>query len=309
MTVATTAAAIMNIVLNLQSFPLFVLYLLMVAVSGIWKRNVPPVANLRPLLIVHNFACCLASIFSLGGFTYCILQSGSLYSRETSSILTGFFTLYWLTKVIELLDTVFMILRHKVRQISFLHVYHHSSMLLLSDLAAASYPWPAIAVYLAMNSFVHIVLYSYYGLTAFNPDKPPTWKKEMTQIQIVQFFIGFVIAGYGYWYHNYCVFSFLYGITMTWLFSNFYYQAYVKKRPVKQQTVQNAARGNSGTGERHGGGIAARGNSGTGERHGGGIAARGNSGTGERHGGGIAARENSGTARSRLIATAWHGGT
>jgi hypothetical protein len=46
-----------------------------------------------------------------------------------------------------------MILRHKRRQISFLHVYHHSSMLLLTDSCYHLYPWPAISVYLATNSF------------------------------------------------------------------------------------------------------------------------------------------------------------
>ncbi|XP_076460330.1 very long chain fatty acid elongase 4-like [Babylonia areolata] len=238
---ALTAAgmAFLGQLLKLQTLPLFAGYLLMVALSGVWKQMVPPFTNLRPLLIVHNFACCLASVCTLGGFAYCIWQSGSLYSRQTSSTLTTFFTLYWLTKVAELLDTVFMVLRHKVRQISFLHIYHHSSMLLLSELGATFYPWPAIAIFLAMNSFVHIVLYLYYGLTALSPDSPPTWKKQMTQIQIAQFFVGFVIAAFGYAYYNYCIYSILYGITMTWLFSNFYYHAYVKKRPVNPDVVQN----------------------------------------------------------------------
>ena len=144
------------------------------------------------------------------------------------------------SQVLELLDTVFMVLRHKSRQISFLHVYHHSSMLLLSDLGRRFYPWPCIAVFLGMNSFVHVLLYLYYGLTALFPDNPPMWKKQMTQVQIVQFLVGFVVAVVGYMYYNYCVYSILYGITMTWLFSNFYYHAYIKRRqPKKQEVVQN----------------------------------------------------------------------
>jgi elongation of very long chain fatty acids protein 4 len=92
-----------------------------------------------------------------------------------------------LKQVLELLDTVFMILRHKSRQISFLHVYHHSSMLILSDLARRYYPWPAIGVFLGLNSFVHVLLYLYYGLTALDPLNPPTWKKQMTQVTVVCF--------------------------------------------------------------------------------------------------------------------------
>ena len=133
-----------------------------------------------------------------------------------------------------------MVLRHKSRQISFLHVYHHSSMLLLSDLSRRYYAWPCIGVFLGMNSFVHILLYLYYGLAALFPYNPPTWKKQMTQIQIGQFLMGFVIAAVGYIYYNYCIYSILYGFTMTWLFSNFYYHAYVKGRtPPKPEADQN----------------------------------------------------------------------
>ena len=143
-------------------------------------------------------------------------------------------------QVLELLDTLFMVLRHKSRQISFLHVYHHSSMLLLSDLARLYYSWPCIAVFLAMNSFVHVMLYLYYGLTALHPDDPPTWKKQMTQVQIAQFLVGMFIALFGYLYHSYCIYSILYGLTMTYLFSSFYYHAYIKSRVLKQdKVVQN----------------------------------------------------------------------
>ena len=35
---------------------------------------------------------------------------------------------YYISKLVEFLDTVFFILRKKDNQISFLHVYHHASM-------------------------------------------------------------------------------------------------------------------------------------------------------------------------------------
>jgi len=36
--------------------------------------------------------------------------------------------LYYIAKITELLDTVFFVLRKKQRQISFLHLYHHTLM-------------------------------------------------------------------------------------------------------------------------------------------------------------------------------------
>ncbi|XP_064611544.1 very long chain fatty acid elongase 5-like [Liolophura sinensis] len=218
----------LKVTVRLQTFPLFCFYLLLVALSPLWQRISSPL-NLRPVLIVYNFACSCVSAYTLVGFVYAIYKSGSTFHRESTSAILPFFWAYWMTKNLELLDTVFMVLRHKQRQISFLHVYHHSSILLLSDVAYHHYPWPAIAVFLGLNSFVHVVLYFYYGLTALSPGNPPQWKKNLTQLQIFQFLIGFVQASIGYAYHHFCVYSILYGMTMTCLFSNFYYQAYIRK--------------------------------------------------------------------------------
>ena len=74
----------------------------------------------------------------------------------------------------ELLDTVFMVVRRRFRQVSPLHVYHHSSMLLLSECGYTKYSWPAFAMALMLNSLVHVVLYLYYGLTGIGIR--PDWK-------------------------------------------------------------------------------------------------------------------------------------
>ena len=76
--------------------------------------------------------------------------------------------------MVELLDTVFMVVRRRFRQISPLHVYHHSSMLLLSECGYTKYSWPAFAMALMLNSLVHVVLYLYYGLTGIGIR--PDWK-------------------------------------------------------------------------------------------------------------------------------------
>ena len=56
-----------------------------------------------------------------------------------------------------------MLLRHKTSQITFLHVYHHASMVLLTDYFYHLAPWPAISFPVMINAFVHVCLYAYYG--------------------------------------------------------------------------------------------------------------------------------------------------
>ena len=144
---------------------------------------------------------------------------------------------YWLSKLYELLDTVFMILRHKRRQISFLHVFHHSSITMLADWACFVSPVPSVAPILAMNSIVHVFMYGYYCLTALYPLHDFEWKKRITQMQIIQFLVGLIHCCYGYMYHGFCVYSLLYGFSILMLFVHFYYHAFIKKRKPSASSV------------------------------------------------------------------------
>ncbi|XP_045214688.2 elongation of very long chain fatty acids protein 5-like [Mercenaria mercenaria] len=218
-----------HLVHRLDSFPIFCGYMLMILLAGQWKRFTKPL-SLRPILVAYNFTASVISLYTLYGFGYGLYHAESTFDGRPSELLVPVYKLYWFMKIFELLDTVFMVLRHKQRQISFLHIYHHGSMLILGDIAFHFYPYTAFATYLGLNSAVHVLLYFYYGLSALYPDNPPQWKKFLTQFQIIQFFIDLIHATIGYLYHNYCIYGILYGLTMVTLFSNFYYKAYVKKR-------------------------------------------------------------------------------
>jgi hypothetical protein len=61
---------------------------------------------------------------------------------------------FYVQQIVELLDTVFMVLRHKFLQISALHVYHHASMILLSELGYTKYAWAAFSMPLMLNALV-----------------------------------------------------------------------------------------------------------------------------------------------------------
>ena len=166
-------------------------------------------------------------------------QAGSVFSlehREHGPLRHGLL-IYWISKFVELLDTVYMVLRHKSRQISFLHVWHHSTITLLADWAYTRASIPAIVPIVALNSTVHVVMYGYYALTALHPLHEFSWKKHITQMQMTQFVIALVHGTYGYLYHGFCIYSVLYGLGMLTLFSNFYYRAFIaKKTPPKSES-------------------------------------------------------------------------
>ncbi len=173
--------------------------------------------------------CGVISVYTSAGFIYVMATMDmNLHAYRPVARLQPLMIIYWQTKILELLDTVFMVLRHRNRQVTFLHVYHHATMLLLTDYTCHNTTWPAICFMYCINSIVHIFLYFYYGISAWYPNYNIPWKHKLTEIQLTQFAIDFVFATFGYLYHGYCIYILIYLFTMTVLFSNFYIKAYLK---------------------------------------------------------------------------------
>lgn len=95
--------------------------------------------------------------------------------------------LYFLAKMSELLDTIFFVLRKKDNQITFLHMYHHTVMPMISWGVTKYYPGGHCTLIGVINSFVHIIMYFYYMMAAMGPQyqKFLWWKKYITTLQLV----------------------------------------------------------------------------------------------------------------------------
>ncbi|XP_037910706.1 elongation of very long chain fatty acids protein 7-like [Hermetia illucens] len=147
---------------------------------------------------------------------------------------------YFFSKIVDLLDTVFFVLRKKQGQVTFLHVYHHTVTALFSWGYLKYLPGEQGIVIGLLNSFVHIIMYFYYMLAAMGPkyQKYLWWKKYMTWVQLIQFclmlfYLVTIVAmdcklprSLTFFFVGNCV-IFLY------LFGNFYRQAYSKKNKDK----------------------------------------------------------------------------
>lgn len=150
--------------------------------------------------------------------------------------------LYFVTKIIDLLDTVFFTLRKKYNQISFLHIYHHAGMVALSWGGVKWFTTGHATMLMTVNSAVHTLLYGYYFLTSLSSEYSNTWwKKYITKVQLAQFmFLSIHFGQLVFW--NPCNFPAIglaiiipQNLFIFTLFADFYYKAYIKKKPAKTE--------------------------------------------------------------------------
>jgi len=156
--------------------------------------------------------------------------------QDTSYQISFLIWLHYNNKYLELLDTLFMVLRKKNVQISFLHVYHH--VLLIWSWWAVCILGPGGDGYFGamVNSFVHVVMYGYYSLALLKIPCP--WKPLITQIQLTQFVLCFFAAiisiGLGFSPVFLPLLQIFVMINMFVLFLDFYRKAYGQNRPIKE---------------------------------------------------------------------------
>ncbi|KAL4899852.1 hypothetical protein BDW74DRAFT_171249 [Aspergillus multicolor] len=166
--------------------------------------------KLQTLFIIHNFILTLISGGLLALFLEQILptlrQDGVLHAicdarGGWTDELVLLYYLNYLTKYLELADTVFLVLKKK--PLTFLHTYHHGATALLCYVelvGRTSVSWVPIT----LNLTVHVVMYWYYFQSARGIKI--WWKRYITILQIAQFVIdiGFIyFASYTYFASTY----------------------------------------------------------------------------------------------------------
>ncbi|XP_076250806.1 very long chain fatty acid elongase 7-like [Rhynchophorus ferrugineus] len=196
----------------------------------------------KSAIILYNAAQIIINSLLLSRFIYhwksynWICQPFDSSTSNSAMMMVYSCHLYFLNKIMDLTDTLFFVLRKKQEQVTFLHVWHHSIMVILSWVGTKYSPNGHSTLGCMINSFIHILLYLYYLLAAMGPavQKYLWWKKYLTALQLVQF--GLIMihqllifapsCNYPSW-TSFCIIP--NAIVFTILFSNFYAQKYKTK--------------------------------------------------------------------------------
>jgi hypothetical protein len=190
---------------------LVVLYLLTVFVlTRISKRRTEPLFNSKYLAMFHNLFCTLLSLYMcleiwrqayIGG--YHIFRE-SMDRTPAGLPMASVLWVFYASKVPEFLDTILMAIKPNCRQITFLHVYHHSSIFLIWWIIMSYAPGGASYFSAALNSFVHVVMYGTFGRGATVAAVAP--RRVAARAPGLQNFHQFIslafvlsVAGYYFW--------------------------------------------------------------------------------------------------------------
>lgn len=200
-----------------------------------------PEINPRRTIQVYNVfqVVCNVPIFTMLAYLLTSQATGPFFTNVPKSTEIAIFTkAHYLTKYLDLFDTLFIALRKSTRQLSFLHVYHHVSILLIWEYLVANVVNNGTVGTPAMvNSFVHSVMYFHYLLQSCNIKHK--YKHWITRIQLAQFVYCFFHSIVFLHHENvipkkYAVIQLVYQIQMLYLFGRFYVKTYTSKE-VKQQ--------------------------------------------------------------------------
>eukprot|EP00668_Euglena_longa_P015032 GGOE01019079.1.p1 GENE.GGOE01019079.1~~GGOE01019079.1.p1 ORF type:complete len:315 (+),score=88.64 GGOE01019079.1:30-947(+) len=210
-------------------------YILVVALLNIIMRVVPSPKETRLMKLFqlgHNAFLTLLSLYMCGEILrQAILRGYSVWFNNLDNGPGGWpmakiLWVFYASKIYEFADTVIMLLRQSFRQVTFLHVYHHLSIFPIWWLVIFLGPTGDSYFSAALNSFVHVVMYSYYLLATFNVSVP--WKYHITKFQMLQFLANLIQAACLWWFpipgypRLLAQVLFMYMITLLLLFYNFY---------------------------------------------------------------------------------------
>ncbi|XP_060046020.1 elongation of very long chain fatty acids protein 5 isoform X1 [Erinaceus europaeus] len=239
----------------IPTFICSIIYLLIVWLGPKYMKN-RAAFSCRKILVVYNVGLTLLSLYMFCELVtgvwegrYNFFCQGTRSAGESDMKIIRVLWWYYFSKLIEFMDTFFFILRKNNHQITVLHVYHHASMLNIWWFVMNWVPCGHSYFGATLNSFIHVLMYSYYGLSSIPSMRPYLWwKKYITQGQLIQFVLTIIQTSCGVIWPcsfplGWLYFQIGYMISLITLFTNFYIQTYKKGASRRKEHLKDHQNG------------------------------------------------------------------
>lgn len=230
------------------------IYLAVVAIGcGLSGRRVNATVTdpkwLKTFVILHNVFLILLSLYMCVGCVKEAYLSGYSFwgnaFNPSETRLAYYIYIFYLSKIYEFMDTFIMLLKNNLRQVSFLHVYHHATISLIWWMIARRAPGGDAYFSAALNSWVHVCMYTYYLLSTLigkndgKRSKYLWWGRHLTQLQMFQFLLNLFQALYCTSFSSYPKFLskilLVYMLSLLALFGHFYYSKHVASATLQRK--------------------------------------------------------------------------
>lgn len=189
----------------------------------------PPVAVKGFMQIYNVVQIVVCAYMTWGLYPVCSLEESfpfvNIFGVNSDFDKSGewFVFVHYLSKYLDWFDTLWILVNKKRNQLSFLHVYHHATvvpvwgLLLHAGVGSGTIRYGAL-----VNSITHVIMYSHYFWTSMGFRNP--FKKYITLWQITQFYSNIVHAFVVLFFEKtdcqkFAWIQVLYNITMVYLFS------------------------------------------------------------------------------------------
>jgi len=210
-------------------------YLLLIQIlTNSMKTRMP--YSLKYIMYIYNSTQIILNAYIIYGLSPLSSNPLNIFGLNTvySPKIKYYVYVHYLSKYLDYLDTVFIVLRGKSeQQLSFLHIYHHATIgVIWGYLIHIGHGNGTTAFGALINSFIHFIMYSHYLYTSLGFTNP--LKKYITQAQMIQFSMCVLHALCVLLWENivpkYLAYiQLFYHFQMLYLFRNFYLKSYKNK--------------------------------------------------------------------------------
>jgi len=233
-----------------SAFHIVVAYLLFVVI-GSKVMNGLPALDPYPIKFFYNVSQIMLCAYMTIEAVFLAHRNGYSitpcvgYSQNSPPI-ANLLWLFYISKVWDFWDTIFIVLGKKWKQLSFLHVYHHTTIFLFYWLNANVFYDGDIYLTIVLNGFIHTVMYTYYFICMHTKDKktgksiPIWWKPYLTLMQLIQFVTMMsqgtyvLVTGCGSVSKPIAATYVFYILSLFFLFMHFFIQSYMTPKKKKE---------------------------------------------------------------------------